>query len=75
MCENNYSIAYLKLNVQFRNFRYTLKNNKGTVIKILNYGGIITNILVPDKNGKMDDICLGFDDMKGNSNCEHVYYV
>lgn len=45
--------------------QYTLKNNKGTVIKILNYGGIITNILVPDKNGKMDDICLGFDDMKG----------
>lgn len=45
--------------------QYTLKNNKGTVIKILNYGGIITNILVPDKNGKNGDICLGFDDMKG----------
>lgn len=45
--------------------QYTLKNSKGTVIKILNYGGIITNILVSDKNGKMDDVCLGFDDMKG----------
>ncbi|XP_011448802.3 galactose mutarotase isoform X2 [Magallana gigas] len=45
--------------------QYTLKNNEGTVIKILNYGGIITNILVPDKNGKNGDICLGFDDMKG----------
>ena len=42
-----------------------MKNSKGTVIKILNYGGIITEILVPDRNGKMDDICLGFDDMKG----------
>lgn len=74
MYDNNYSIAYLNLNVQFRNFRYTLKNNKGTVIKILNYGGIITNILVPDNNGKVDDICLGFDDMKGNSNTCIIYY-
>lgn len=58
----------------FHNFRYTLKNKKGTVIKILNYGGIITNILVPDKNGKNGDICLGFDDMKGNSNTYIIYY-
>ncbi|ESO83567.1 hypothetical protein LOTGIDRAFT_133246, partial [Lottia gigantea] len=33
--------------------------------KILNYGGIITEILVPDKIGKTEDICLGFDDMEG----------
>lgn len=46
-------------------FRYTLKNSKGTEIYILNYGGIIRKIVVPDKNGKMDDICLGFDGMEG----------
>ncbi|XP_061174702.1 galactose mutarotase-like [Saccostrea echinata] len=45
--------------------QYTLKNSQGTEIQILNFGGIITKILVPDKNGKMDDICLGYDDMKG----------
>ncbi|XP_061174701.1 galactose mutarotase-like isoform X2 [Saccostrea echinata] len=45
--------------------QYTLRNTKGTEIRILNYGGIITNIWVPDKSGKMDDICLGFDDMEG----------
>ncbi|XP_048734653.2 galactose mutarotase-like isoform X3 [Ostrea edulis] len=44
---------------------YTLKNSKGTEIHILNYGGIIRKIVVPDKNGKMDDICLGFDGMEG----------
>ncbi|XP_062580892.1 galactose mutarotase-like isoform X1 [Saccostrea cucullata] len=45
--------------------QYTLKNSKGTEIRILNYGGIITNIMIPDKTGKMDDICLGFDGMEG----------
>ena len=27
---------------------------------ITNYGGIITVIRVPDKNGKIDDVTLGF---------------
>lgn len=58
----------------FYNFRYILKNNKGIVIKILNYGGIIINILVLDKNGKNGDICFGFDDMKGNLNMYIRYY-
>lgn len=38
---------------------FTLINNKNTIIKITNYGGIINSILVPDKNGKIDDIVLG----------------
>lgn len=34
-------------------------------VRIINYGGIITDILLPDKNGKVVDINLGFDDIKG----------
>ena len=30
-------------------------------VTFLNYGGIIQKIMVPDKNGKMDDVILGFD--------------
>ena len=40
-------------------FLFTLTNNKMTV-KLINYGGIITALLVPDKNGKVDDVVLGF---------------
>jgi len=43
---------------------FTLKNENGMVIKITNYGGIITSIIVPDKNGKYDDVTLGFNDLQ-----------
>ena len=42
---------------------YTLTNTNGIVVKITNYGGIVTSILTPDKNGKMEDIVLGFDSL------------
>lgn len=42
---------------------YTLKNKNGMEVKITNYGGIITSIIVPDKNGKLDDVALGFNDL------------
>jgi aldose 1-epimerase len=43
---------------------YTLKNGHGITVRISNYGGIITSILVPDKNGKFGDIVLGYDSLK-----------
>jgi aldose 1-epimerase len=39
---------------------YTLKAGNITV-KVINYGGIITEILVPDRHGKLGDVVLGFD--------------
>jgi aldose 1-epimerase len=42
---------------------YTLTNAKGMVAKITNYGGIITSLKVPDRNGKLDDVVLGFDNL------------
>jgi aldose 1-epimerase len=41
--------------------QYTLINKNGLVLKCIEYGGIITELHVPDKNGKMADIVLGFD--------------
>ncbi|GAH82444.1 unnamed protein product, partial [marine sediment metagenome] len=43
---------------------YTLKNNNGMTVKITNYGSIVTSLLVPDKNGNMDDVMLGFDNLQ-----------
>src|SRR6266496_2518529 len=42
---------------------YTLTNSGGAEVKITNYGGIITSLKVPDRNGKLDDIVLGFDNL------------
>ncbi len=40
---------------------YTLKNEAGMEVCITNYGGRIVSVAVPDKNGEMKDVVLGFD--------------
>lgn len=44
---------------------YTLSNRSGMQVSITNYGGRIVSIIVPDRNGKMGDVVLGFDDLAG----------
>lgn len=39
---------------------YTLTNKNGLVAKITNYGGTLTELHVPDKNGQNGNIVLGF---------------
>ena len=43
---------------------YTLKNTNNIEIKITNYGGIVTSVKVPDKNGEPGDIALGYDNLQ-----------
>jgi aldose 1-epimerase len=43
---------------------YQLENDKGTSIRIINYGGIITHIYTPDRKGNTGDIVLGFDNLQ-----------
>lgn len=40
---------------------YTLTNRNGVEVRVMNYGGIVVSIRVPDKAGKLDDVVLGFD--------------
>jgi aldose 1-epimerase len=42
---------------------FTLKNKKGTTVKVTNYGLIITEIHTADRTGKLGDIVLGFDNL------------
>jgi aldose 1-epimerase len=44
---------------------YTLKNKKGLQAAITNYGARLVSMLVPDKNGKLTDVVIGFDSIKG----------
>jgi aldose 1-epimerase len=44
---------------------YTMTNAQGMEIRATNYGGIVVSLRVPDKKGNLDDIALGFDDLKG----------
>ena len=44
---------------------YTLANSRGTVMKVTNYGGIVTSLRVADRAGKIDDVTLGFDRLEG----------
>ncbi len=43
---------------------FTLTNSNGVSVKISNYGGIITHLFVPDKNGTLEDVVLGFDSLQ-----------
>jgi aldose 1-epimerase len=39
---------------------YTLRNSHGVETQITNYGAIVISLKVPDRNGKFDDVVLGF---------------
>jgi aldose 1-epimerase len=40
---------------------FKLTNASGTAVKITNYGATVTSIKVPDRDGKLADIALGYD--------------
>jgi aldose 1-epimerase len=42
---------------------FTLNNSQGMTMNVINYGGIIVSMSVPDKNGKLEDIVLGYDSL------------
>ncbi len=43
---------------------FTLTNKNGLVLKVTNYGTIITELHVPDKAGKLADIVLGYESLE-----------
>ncbi len=44
---------------------YALTNANGCTVKITTYGGIVVSLTVPDKDGKMGDVVLGYDNLDG----------
>ena len=53
---------------------YTMKNAKGMTVQVTNFGGRIVKMLVPDRNGKFDDIVLGYDKISDYEADRNTYF-
>ncbi|MBC9913083.1 aldose epimerase family protein [Chitinophaga varians] len=54
--------------------QYTLRNAAGMEVKILNYGGIITDIIAPDKQGQKANVVLSYDSLSGYQQKGQPYF-
>lgn len=46
-------------------FLFSLENKNGVKAEVTNFGANLVSIFVPDKDGNVEDVCLGFDDVAG----------
>ena len=53
---------------------YILKNSQGMLLAITNYGGRFVSLLVPDKQGKMRDVVIGFKTVEEFVNSTEPYF-
>jgi len=44
---------------------YTLTNKNGMTVRIINYGATVVSLTAPDRNGKFEDVVLGYDNLEG----------
>ena len=51
--------------------RFLLSNEKGMVVSIMTYGAIVTSVEVPDKEGNVANVTLGFDSLDGYADAEN----
>jgi aldose 1-epimerase len=52
---------------------YVMKNANGMEVCVTNYGGRIVSVMVPDKNGEMQDVVLGFDSISGYTSVDNNF--
>lgn len=45
-------------------YLFTLRNPNGAEARISNYGGVVTSLKVPDRNGHLGDVVLGYDNLQ-----------
>ena len=43
--------------------RYTLRNARGATVRIITFGATVTELSMPDRQGTLADVVLGFDEL------------
>lgn len=54
--------------------QYTITNPQGMQVSIINYGGTVTNLLVPGRDHELGDVVLGFDSLSGYLQKSNPYF-
>ncbi len=44
---------------------HTLQNGNGMSLEVLDFGGVVRTLCVPDRDGRLLDVVLGYDDLAG----------
>ncbi len=55
-------------------YQFTLTNSNGMVVQFITYGARIQRILVPDSNGKLGDVVLGYENLAGYMSAADPYF-
>ncbi len=53
--------------------QFTIQNPSGMVVKVIDYGGTITDIIVPDRKGAFGNVVLGFNSLEGYLRSDNPY--
>lgn len=53
---------------------YTIRNKAGMQVSVLNYGGTITEVIVPDRKGNFENVVLGFPTLEGYLSENNPYF-
>lgn len=53
---------------------YTITNNNGMMAKVMTRGATIVELHVPDRDGNLADVTLGFDDVSGYESADNQYF-
>lgn len=53
---------------------FILKNKNGLEMTVTNFGGRVVSLMVPDKNGKIEDVVLGFESIDGYLNGDETFF-
>lgn len=54
--------------------KFTLKNTNGIEMEVINYGGRITSLKVPNKDGKFENVVLGHDQLDGYLRADNPFF-
>lgn len=53
---------------------YTLQNSNGVYARVMTFGATLTEMWVPDREGKLADVVLGFDSVAGYESSDNPYF-